>query len=243
VAGGQARSFIDLHTHSAASFDSLAPVDGMMAAAVTRGLTHLAITDHERIDAALRARDRAPDALTVIVGEEVRTHDGDLIGLYLERAVPPGLSGAEAAAAIREQGGIVGLPHPFDRFRSSGASKLSEAAALAALAERVDYLEAHNARAIGGANARAAAFARDVGLPGVAATDAHSVLEIGVACTVVPGDPQDGPELLAALREASLVMGRATFFVRLWTPVAKAVQRRRGNHRIRAAAPATGATR
>ena len=86
------RAFADLHSHSSASFDSLASPAKMMAKAVRIGLTHLAITDHERIDGALRARDAAPAGLTLIVGQEVRTSAGDLIGLFLERAVPPGLS-------------------------------------------------------------------------------------------------------------------------------------------------------
>ena len=70
-----------------------------------RGLTHLAITDHDRIDVALEARESAPAGLTVIVGEEVKTADGDLICLFLERAIPPGLSAVETIAAAREQGG------------------------------------------------------------------------------------------------------------------------------------------
>ena len=129
----------------------------MVEKALRIGLTHLAITDHERIDGALRARDLAPDGLTVIIGEEVRTRAGDLIGLFLERAVPPGLSPAETAAAIHEQGGLVGLPHPFDRFRSSGGDKAAADAEVAALAAAVDYVEIHNARAYGSANPMAAA--------------------------------------------------------------------------------------
>src|SRR5918997_3284628 len=128
-----------------------------------------------------RAPAAPPASVTVIVGEEVRTSAGDMIGLFLERAVPRGLSPAETAAAIREQGGLVGLPHPFDRFRRSGANAMKEAAALAELASMVDFVEAHNARAIGGANLRAAQFAHDHGLPVVAASDAHSVMEVGAA--------------------------------------------------------------
>ena len=126
------RAFADLHAHSSASFDSLASPRDLVAKAVRTGLTHLAITDHERIDGAQRARDLAPAGLTVIVGEEVRTSAGDLIGLFLERAVPPGLSPAETAAAIHEQGGVVGLPHPFDRFRSSGGDQAAAAAEVSA---------------------------------------------------------------------------------------------------------------
>lgn len=241
--GGNARAFADLHCHSSASFDSLSRPADLVRAAEARGLTHLAITDHERLDGALRARDLAPPGLTIIVGEEVRTTAGDLLGLYLERAVPMGLSPAETAQAIHEQGGLVGLPHPFDRFRWSGASKVVEAAALAELAERIDFVEAHNARAVGGANEQAARFARDQGRPGVASSDAHTCLEVGVAYTILPGDPRTAAEMQTALTEARLVIGRATVFVRGWTPLAKLAQRVRGNGRRHANAAVTGVAR
>ncbi len=204
-----------------------------MAKARRIGLTHLAITDHERIDGALRARDRTVDGLTIIVGEEVRSADGDLIGLYLERPVPPGMSAADTAAAIHEQGGLVGLPHPFDRFRSSGGSRAGAAErSLDALAGAVDYVEIHNARAYRDANPLAVAFAQTRGLPGTASSDAHSVMELGVAQTVVRGRV-DGPvALLALLADATIIRGRASYLVRGWTPMAKVLQRMRGNRRI-----------
>ncbi|MFL5687987.1 MAG: PHP domain-containing protein, partial [Chloroflexota bacterium] len=113
------RSFVDLHTHSKGSFDSLASPRDMVKAAVDRGLTHLAITDHDRVDVAQEARALGSSELTVIVGEEVKSRDGDLICLFLERAIPPGLSAMETIAAAREQGALVGIPHPFDRMRGS----------------------------------------------------------------------------------------------------------------------------
>ena len=106
------RAFADLHTHSKGSFDSLASPKDMVKAAADRGLTHLAITDHDRIDVAQEARALSQTAVTVIVGEEVKTRDGDLICLFLERAIPPGLSAMETIAAAREQGGLVGHPAP-----------------------------------------------------------------------------------------------------------------------------------
>lgn len=233
------RSFVDLHTHSRASFDSLADPRAMVTQARRLGLTHLAITDHERIDEAQRARDLSTDDLMVIVGEEVRTRDGDLIGLFLERPVPPGLTARETAAAIREQGGLVGLPHPFDAFRSSGGTRAGEAdGRLVELASLVDYVETHNARAYRDANPRATAFALQHGLPGVAASDAHSVMEVGIASTVLAGTFSSAPELRTLLSQAELLRGRASYYVRLSTPFAKIVQRLRGNRRIRGQAPA-----
>jgi predicted metal-dependent phosphoesterase TrpH len=227
VAGGP-RAFIDLHCHTRASFDSLASPRAVVRAAAARGLTHVAITDHDRIEGALEARDEAPEGLVVIVGEEIRTADGDLIAAFIERAVPPGLSAAETIAAVREQGGLIGIPHPFDRFRGS----LMRDARMASLAPLADWVEVYNARLLGGGNERAAAFATAIGLPGVAVSDAHSVLEVGVAYTALNGDPSTPAGLLAVLSGLELVPGRASVVVRVLTPVAKLVQRARGNGRV-----------
>ena len=223
------RAFIDLHCHTRGSFDCLSSPADVMKAAASRGLTHLAITDHDRIDVALEARAMAPAGLTVIVGEEVKTRDGDLICVFLERAIPPGLSAVEAIAAAREQGGLVGLPHPFDRMRGS----ILKDASMAHIVDAVDWVESHNARVVGKGNELAQEFALDRGLPGIAVSDAHSIMEVGVAYVALDGDPSTPAGLLAALPTAELVPGRATFFVRLWTPLAKGVNRVRGNGRIR----------
>ncbi len=204
-----------------------------MRAAVARGLTHLAITDHERISGALEARELAGAALTVLVGEEIRSRDGDLIGVFLTESIPPGLSGAETVTAVREQGGLVGIPHPFDRSRG-GSMRRAGGAALEALAGTVDWIEAWNARVmIGNGNQRAAELAAATGVPGIAASDAHTSLEVGIASTVLEGDPSTAAGLLAALAGPhQLVFGRASAYVRLVTPVAKVVQRFRGNGRL-----------
>jgi predicted metal-dependent phosphoesterase TrpH len=223
------RAFLDLHCHTGASFDSLASPASVARAAASRGLTHLAITDHGTIEAALALRDHAPEDLTVIVGQEVRTADGDLIALFLHAPVTSGRPALDTIDEIRGQGGLVGIPHPFDRFRGS----LLRDARLEALADRVDWVEAHNARVVGGSgNERASAFAREHGLPGVAVSDAHSTLEVGVAYTAVDGDPSTPEGLLAALgRPFELVPGRASYVVRAFTPIAKAVNRARGRTR------------
>ena len=225
------RAFVDLHGHTSASFDSLADPKAVVVAAATRGLTHIAITDHDRIEGALRARDAAPDGLTVIIGEECKTSDGDLICLFLERAVAPGRSALATIADVRAQGGLVGIPHPFDRFRGSmgkaGGEWLEE------LASQVDWIEAYNARLVGGGNDQAAQFARTHGLPGVAVSDAHSVLEVADAYCVLRGRPETADGLRAALAgPIEIVPGRASYVVRLLTPLAKFVQRTRGNGRI-----------
>lgn len=230
------RAFADLHAHSRASFDSLASPASLVRTAAARGLTHLAITDHDRIDGALEARDRAATiapGLAVIIGEEVHTADGDLVCLFLERAIPPGLPVVEAIAAARAQGALVGLPHPFDRFRGS----LLRDERMERLVSQVDWVETHNARVLGGTgNRRAAEFAASHGLPGIAVSDAHSSFEIGVAYTILEGDLSSAAGLLEALPTADLVTGRASLYVRLLTPAAKIVQRLRGNGRVPPAA-------
>lgn len=201
----------------------------MVRAAAARGLTHLAITDHDRIDGALAAQASAPDELTVIVGEEVRTAEGDLICLFLDRAIPPGLSAVATIRAARDQGGLVGIPHPFDRLRGS----LLTDGRMEAIGPLVDWVEGHNARLVGNGNERAMAFATEHGRPVVAVSDAHTTLEVGVAYTVLEGDPSTPDGLLAALASAELVPGRASYAVRLVTPLAKVIQRARGRGRIR----------
>ncbi len=232
-----ARAFIDLHCHTSASFDSLASPQAVVAAAARRGLTHLAITDHDRIEGALEARDAAPAGLAVLVGEEIRTRDGDLIAVFLSEAIKPGLSAVETIAAVREQGGLVGIPHPFDRFRGS-ISRGETLRTLEALAASVDWVESWNARLmVGDGNARAADLAAAAGVPGVAVSDAHTILEVGVASTILDGDPSTPHGLRAALAAGpSLSIGRASAYVRLVTPVAKLIQAARGRRRVRPAA-------
>jgi len=207
----------------------------VVRAAAARGITHVAITDHDRIDGALEAKAiaarEAPD-LTVLVGQEIRTQAGDMIGVFLTEAVPPGLAPADAIAAVREQGGLIGIAHPFDRFR--GSLGKAEAASFEALVGEVDWIEAWNARLMfGDGNARAAAIAERLGVPGVAVSDAHTVLEVGIAATGVQGDPSTPDGLRAALAgPRELVTGRASAYVRLIAPAAKLVQRVRGRGRV-----------
>jgi predicted metal-dependent phosphoesterase TrpH len=225
------RAFIDLHCHTSASFDSLANPVSVVHAAVARGLTHLAVTDHDRIDGALRARDAARDDLMVIVGQEVNTADGDLIAVFIEKLVPSGLSALETIAAVREQGGLVGVPHPFDRLRGYGRKSGAD---LVDIAAAVDWIEVYNARVIGGsANERAATFARERSLLGVCASDSHTVLEVGISYNAVRGDPSTPAGLLAALAGVDIHPYRASYYVRAWTPLAKLIQSIRGNGRGR----------
>ncbi len=169
----------------------------------------------------------------MIVGQEVRTTAGDLIALYIERPIKPGLTPSEAAQIIREQGGVVGLAHPFDRFRA-GTGRRGWEAELEQVTPLLDFVEAWNARLfLGDGNARAAEFAQEHGLPGVASSDAHTLMEVGVAYTILQGGADDPESLrLALARGPTLVTSRGSRLVRLGMPVAKLVQRMRGNRRV-----------
>jgi hypothetical protein len=224
-------ALIDLHCHTNASFDSLASPASVVQAAAARGLTYLAITDHDRIEGALRARDAAPEGLTVIVGEEVRTLEGDLICVFVERPIPSGLHVLEAIAAARDQGALVGIPHPFDRYRAS----LLIDEQLKDLAEKVDWVETWNARLLDrGGNERAATFAHTHGLPGVAVSDAHSILEVGLVRSVLHGDPSTPAGLLESLPSVSHSFADQPVVPRASSPFARLIERARGGHRTTA---------
>lgn len=226
------RSLADLHCHTSASFDSLSKPADVARVAAERGLTHLAITDHDRIDGALGARDAAPAGLTIIVGQEVRTSTGDLIALYIENPIPPGLAPAEAAQRIRDQGGAVGLAHPYDRFRA-GAARPGWEDELERLLPLLDYVETWNSRLwLGDGNQRAADLAHVHGLPGAAVSDAHTLLEVAVSYTIIDGPLESVADLRAGLVGARSVTSHGSRLVRLATPLAKVIQRMRGNRRV-----------
>lgn len=190
---------VDLHCHSSASFDSEADVLALVRRAIAVGLTHLAITDHGTLDGAFRARDAAVPGTDIIVGEEVRTTKGDIIALFIERPIPHGLTIAETLAAIREQGGIAGVPHPFDAHRPSIGVALPREE-MVELAGAVDYVEIRNGRlADDRARLRALAFAVLRGLAGIDASDAHTVMELGLVATSLHGTVDSADDLRACL--------------------------------------------
>ncbi len=123
-----------------------------------------------------------------------------MIALYLERPVPSGLDLATTVAAIRDQGGLVGLPHPFDANRPSVAADLERPDQQGELAALIDYVEVHNGRVRASrANERATEFAMRFGIPGVTASDAHSEAEVGRCVTVVERFGDSAADLRAAL--------------------------------------------
>ncbi len=122
--GRPPRVFADFHVHMRFSRDSVLTEERLIRAAMERGLTHIAVTNHNNVEGAIAVRDAAremgvDDRLTVILGEEVSTADGEVVGIFLQRTIPRGLSAEETADEIHAQGGLVSIPHPFDPFRCS----------------------------------------------------------------------------------------------------------------------------
>ena len=213
------RAFVDLHCHTRGSFDSLsAPADVVRAAAIA-GLTHLAITDHDRIDGALEARAigaRRADGDRRRGGQDAPTATSSACSS--SGPIPPGLSAVETIAAAREQGGLVGIPHPFDRFRGSICCK--DAVDGAASSPLVDWVEGHNARIVGNGNEHAPARSRaSTGCP---ASRSPTPTRHGGRRRVhrrSTATRRRRPGLLAALADgASSCPGGRRYFVRLWTP-------------------------
>lgn len=187
---------MDLHTHSEASPDSRTSIAAQARAVKAAGLDVVAATDHNTIEGALRLREMA-DGFRVVIGEEISSRDGEIIGLFLERVIPRDLSGEDTIAHIRDQGGIVVIPHPFSINRRYHMRRAS----LDRLRERIDAIEVFNAReAIFLNNRSASAYAKQHGLLGTAGSDAHRASEIGRAFVEMP-DFAGREDFLDALRQ------------------------------------------
>ena len=123
--GGETkRAFVDFHCHTRFSRDSILKEETFARKAIERGLTHVVVTNHNNVEGAIAVRDKVAelgleDRLTVILGEEVSTADGEVVGVFLQKTIPRGLSANETADEIHRHGGLVSIPHPFDPFRGS----------------------------------------------------------------------------------------------------------------------------
>jgi predicted metal-dependent phosphoesterase TrpH/glycosyltransferase involved in cell wall biosynthesis len=191
----------DLHLHTSWSHDCQIPVEELLDTAEEQGLGAIAVTDHNVFGGALEAVELAKRRdLVVIPGEEVKTKEqGEVIGLFLREEIPRGMTFDETVAAIKAQGGIVYVPHPFDRLHA-----IPDAATLHRNLSQIDILEVYNARLLFEAyNDEALRFARKYGLAMGAGSDAHVVQGIGTGRVRMPAF--DGPEqFLAGLRLAQI---------------------------------------
>jgi predicted metal-dependent phosphoesterase TrpH len=192
----------DLHNHTYYSRDSILSPVRLLQRAREQRLDVIAVTDHNTTRGGMAVRDlaarRDPD-IRVIVGEEVRAKEGEVLGLFLSEDVPRGLSASETIDRIHVQGGLAGAPHPYDPFRSSLGDHLFH------LRNKIDFIEGLNARVIrAGHNDNARQFAEQHDIPMTAASDAHSQREIG-RCFVEMPNYETPQQFLQSLRAGHLI--------------------------------------
>ncbi|MEA2389903.1 MAG: hypothetical protein QOK31_12 [Solirubrobacteraceae bacterium] len=191
---------VDLHMHTDHSPDCATPVEVLLAEAKAKGLGAIAITDHNEVSGAHEARAKA-DGIKVIVAEEVKTADqGEVIGLFIEDKIPRGMTLEETIAAIRAQGGVVYVPHPFDRLHA-----VPDYEHLLGVVDQIDALEVFNPRvAVSEFNEEAVRFAAKYRIPAGAGSDAH--VAQGLGSVRIRMRNFDGPEeFLESLREADII--------------------------------------
>ena len=202
VLSGRQLIDVDLHMHTDHSYDCATPVEVLLASAREQGLGAIAVTDHNEISGALEAQAQAADAgVKVIVGEEVKTaSQGEVIGLFIREKIPRGLSLEETVAEIRRQGGLVYVPHPFDRMHS-----VPDYENLLSILDEVDAIEVFNPRvAIGSFNEEADRFAAKYRLAAGAGSDSH--VPQGLGSVRVRMRDFDGPrEFMQSLRGAEIL--------------------------------------
>jgi PHP-associated len=196
---------VDLHMHTDHSYDCATPVEVLLAEARARGLGAIAVTDHNEISGAHAARAQA-GGVKVIVGEEVKTAEqGEVIGLFIEEKIPRGMTLQETIAEIKRQGGLVYVPHPFDRLHS-----VPDYEHLLDVVDDVDAIEVFNPRvAIAEFNDEAVRFAAKYRIPAGAGSDAH--VPQGLGSVRIRMRDFDGPEeFLESLRDADIMRNPAS---------------------------------
>jgi hypothetical protein len=194
---------IDLHMHTDHSPDCATPAELLLETAKERGLGAIAITDHNEVSGAHEAREIAAriGGIKVIVAEEVKTaHEGEVIGLFIEDKIERGMSLAETIAEIRRQGGLVYVPHPFDRLHS-----VPDYEHLLKVVEEIDILEIFNPRiAISSFNEEAVRFARKYRIVAGAGSDSHVAQGLG-SVKIRLRDFEGPQEFLESMRDADIV--------------------------------------
>lgn len=208
---GEITMKIDFHVHSIYSADSMTRLEDLYKKSKRTGIV-IALTDHNTIKGNKKMREITKD---FIPGEEVLTAQGDVIGLYIEEEIPRGIDGYEAIDRIREQGGIVYLPHMFDTTRKEAAE----------LGEEADIIEVMNGRAFETYNKKAFEFAEKNKKLKAAGSDAHFLFEFGRVYTEVEEFDLENPkELLKALKKAKII-GHENPFVRPATSILKTLKK------------------
>ena len=232
---------VDLHMHTDHSPDCATPAATLLAAAEAAGLGAIAVTDHNEVSGAHEARElsRAGGrAVKVIVAEEVKTADqGEVIGLFIEDKIPRGMTLRETIDAIRDQGGLVYVPHPFDRMHS-----VPDYEHLLDVVEDLDAIEVFNPRVTFSAfNEEAARFAAKYRIVAGAGSDSHVAAGLG-SVKIKMRDFDGAEEFLESLRDADIIRKRTSL---LYVQALKFIQTKAtpAPARRRTARPGAGARR
>lgn len=202
---------IDLHSHSEASKDGGITPEQYADLLQNEVVDCIAITDHDRIDFALGMQ-KALGSERIIVGQEITTSGGDIIGLFLTEKIDANLSPQETVDAIKTQGGLVCVPHPFETVRKGISLEV-----LDAIAVDVDIIEGYNGRAVfQDLGAQARDWGAKNGKSIVASSDAHGRKGVGYTYTVIDKSPKSGQELLAGLNNAELIFKKPPLITLLY---------------------------
>lgn len=206
---------VELHSHTLWSKDCIVPFERIIARCAAEGVDKIAITDHNTADGALAMARIAPDL--VIVGEEIMTTQGELLGYFMHETIPARLTPEETIKRLRDQGAVISVAHPYDRLRKGAW----EEADLLRILDRVDAIEVFNARCVYREdNERARELAAARGVRGTIGSDAHSRVEYGRATQIM--QPFTDPEtFLDSLERAQPNAAYSSHVVHLNSTTAK----------------------
>lgn len=209
----------EFHCHTIYSGDSLTRPEGLIQAARQKGLDRVIVTDHNSIAGARAAQKLDPQL--IIVGEEIKTTQGEILAAFLTEEIPARLSPAETIRRLRDQGAFISVSHPYDVMRSGHWDE----ADLLEITPLVDAIETFNARCMRAEyNVQAADFAREHGLAGTVGSDAHAAFELGRAHLVLPHF-QNGQTLRAVIRQGEAVTRLSSPLVHLTSRYATVAKR------------------
>lgn len=212
---------VELHCHTRASFDSLTRPEEIVRACQEKGIDRIAITDHNTMAGVPDVQALAPDL--VIPAEEIKTEEGEVIGWFMTEEIPRGLPLEETLRLLREQGAVIGVPHPLDSLRMGSALGRES---LMRIIDQVDALEVLNARCLRQRdNDEALAIAKAYGKLMTAGSDAHAAREIGTATLLMPPfhDAASFRQSLAVARIDGHLSGRYVRFYSTYAKIVKAV--------------------